>query len=290
MRCESALPDRFLPTRRRQSRRDTARPSQHPAALRDVRALRAATQGVVVSIITGRLYSGTRQAAEALGIVGPLACAEGSHLVRGADHATLQHHGLTPLASRVLRQALTERGSDATFLFATDAIVHDAQGAPHLDYVRTWSPDAQLTDAILDHPSWDEPTGLTGVVSVGSEEQITLLRDDLRRACGEGIQVATFALRRPVGAWGMFVRAAGITKGSALAYVAAHHGHALSETICVGDWLNDVAMFKVAGRSYAMGQAPAEVKDAATAVLTETSSEGGGIARVVEENFGIRVD
>ena len=56
-------------------------------------------------------------------------------------------------------------------------------------------------------------------------------------------------------------RAAGGTKGSALAYVAAHHGCTLDETVCVGDWLNDVSMFAVAGRSYAMGQASAEDGD-----------------------------
>ena len=75
----------------------------------------------------------------------------------------------------------------------------------------------------------------------------------------------------------------GGTKGSALAYVAAHYGCAMEETVCVGDWLNDVPMFAVAGRSYAMGQAPDEVKRAASAVLEETSEQGGGIARVVEE-------
>jgi Cof subfamily protein (haloacid dehalogenase superfamily) len=258
---------------------------------RDVRALQAAARaGVTVSIVTGRLYSGTRAAAEAVGIVGPIACAEGSHLVHGGDHSTIQHHGLAAPASRALRVALQQRGSQATFLFAQDSIIHDAHGAPHLEYVRTWSPTARPTAAVLEHPTWDEPAALTGVVSVGTQEQIALLHEDLRRQGGAEVQVATFALRRPVGAWGMFVRAAGINKGSALAFVARHHGHRLEETIAIGDWLNDVAMFKVAGRSYAMGQAPDEVKQAASDVLRETSREGGGIARVIEENFGIRVD
>lgn len=258
---------------------------------RDVRALQAATEaGITVSIVTGRLYSGTRAAARAVGIVGPIACAEGSHLVHGGDHSTLQHHGLAVPAARALRAALDKRGSQATFLFVQDAIIHDAHGAPHLEYVQTWSPTARPTGAVLEHRSWDEPAALTGVVSVGTQEQIALLREDLQRDGGRDVQVATFALRRPAGAWGMFVRAAGINKGSALAFVASHHGHRLEQTIAIGDWLNDVAMFKVAGRSYAMGQAPDEVKGAASHVLRETSREGGGIARVIEENFGIRVD
>ena len=55
-----------------------------------------------------------------------------------------------------------------------------------------------------------------------------------------------------------------------------------------GDWFNDVPMFRAAGRSFAMGQAPEDVKRAASDVLKETSETGGGIARVVDELFGVR--
>jgi hypothetical protein len=56
----------------------------------------------------------------------------------------------------------------------------------------------------------------------------------------------------------------------------------------VGDWLNDLSMFAVAGRSYAMGHAPETVKRAATNVLTQTSETGGGIAHAIEDAFGLR--
>ena len=86
----------------------------------------------------------------------------------------------------------------------------------------------------------------------------------------------------------MIARAAGGTKGSELAFVAAHYGCAPEETVCVGDWMNDVSMFAVAGRSYAMGHAPDDVKKAASVVLVETAEHGGGIARAIEEAFGVR--
>jgi hydroxymethylpyrimidine pyrophosphatase-like HAD family hydrolase len=88
----------------------------------------------------------------------------------------------------------------------------------------------------------------------------------------------------------MIVRAAGGTKGTALTWLAKHYGIPLEDTICVGDWLNDLTMFRVAGRSFAMGQAPDEVKAAATDVLEETHEIGGGIAMAVERVFGLRVD
>jgi hydroxymethylpyrimidine pyrophosphatase-like HAD family hydrolase len=45
----------------------------------------------------------------------------------------------------------------------------------------------------------------------------------------------------------------------------------------------------VAGRSFAMGQAPDEVKKIATDVLEENVDTGGGIARVVRDVFGVKL-
>ena len=102
---------------------------------------------------------------------------------------------------------------------------------------------------------------------------------------------ATFPLRRLPDMWGLVARAAGGTKGTALTYLAAHHGCAAEETVCVGDWLNDVSMFAVAGRSYAMGHAPSDVKKAARrGPGGRRASWGAGIARAVEDAFHVRVE
>jgi hydroxymethylpyrimidine pyrophosphatase-like HAD family hydrolase len=90
-----------------------------------------------------------------------------------------------------------------------------------------------------------------------------------------------------VGLWAMIVRSSIGTKGTALAWIAEHEGIALADTVCVGDWINDVPMFDVAGRSFVMGQAPAEVKARATDVLRMTSEHGGGVAYALREAFGI---
>ena len=87
----------------------------------------------------------------------------------------------------------------------------------------------------------------------------------------------------------MFVRAAGGTKGTAIRWIAEHEGIALSDTVCVGDWINDIPMFEAAGRSFAMAQSPNELKAKATDVLLETVHQGGGVARAVRLAFGIDV-
>ena len=49
----------------------------------------------------------------------------------------------------------------------------------------------------------------------------------------------------------------------------------------VGDWFNDLGMFKAAGRSFVMAQAPELVKQAATDRLRSSSATGGGIAEAI---------
>jgi hydroxymethylpyrimidine pyrophosphatase-like HAD family hydrolase len=258
--------------------------------VQDVRALRAAARaGVHVSILTGRLYSGTRASAEAIGITGPVGCADGSHMVRASDHATLAHHGLSGEHARVVRDALGRHGP-ATFIFAQDAIVHDAVGEAFLGYVKTWSTDVRLAESVVAHDWWTSAEGITAVVAVGTAAQIHGAHEEIVRSEGTEAYVVTFPIRRLTDAWGMIARAPGRTKGSALAFVAEHYGYGPEQVVCVGDWMNDLSMFDVAGRSYAMGHAPDDVKGRASVVLEETSERGGGIARAIEDAFGIRAE
>jgi hydroxymethylpyrimidine pyrophosphatase-like HAD family hydrolase len=261
---------------------------------RDVRAVRAAlAAGIRVSIVTGRLYSGTRAVAQVLGIRGAVACADGSHLVHAGDHATLLHLGLAGEDAVKLRGALA--GSRlATFVFAKDAIGHDASGAEFVDYVTTWSLDVRAARDVLEHELWRAEDGVTAVVALGEREHVANAVRAVSSALESAVMVAMFPVRRGVharkGTWAFIVRAAGGSKGTALRWIAEREGVAIADTVCVGDWVNDVPMFDAAGRSYAMGQAPDEVKARATHVLTETVAEGGGVARAIAEAFGITVE
>lgn len=260
-------------------------PSGRPHA-RDVEALRTlAGTGVAITIITGRLYSGTRHSAEVLGLAGPVACVDGSHVVSAATHTTLFHRGIRGDAALRLRDCI-ERHGPAAFLFAGDAVIHDAAGAPYVAYVTNWSNELTRVESVIDDGAWKGDAGVTAVVGVGTMEQIVGAAEDIGRDLAGAAQVATFPTRQIEGSWGMVVRAAGGDKGSALAWIANHHGIPMAQTVAVGDWINDVPMLAAAGRSFAMGQALPEVRQAATDVLEETVVEGGGIARAIELAFG----
>jgi HAD superfamily hydrolase (TIGR01484 family) len=238
-----------------------------------------AVKGIPTTIITGRLFSGTRRIASDVGTHGAVACVDGCHLVEVASGADLLHGSIVAESAAALRD-LIERHRVTTFVFANDQILYDDEGAQHLPYVRTWSLDHVRTERVTVHPHWEHARGITAVVSLGTERAIRELELDLGRALGQAVYTAAFPVRRlqKVGMWALVARAAGYSKGTALVWLARHHGVSPEEVVAVGDWFNDIPMFAAAGRSFVMAQAPEDVKQAATDRLDADSSTGGGIA------------
>jgi Cof subfamily protein (haloacid dehalogenase superfamily) len=251
--------------------------SVHPdddAAIR-----RVAASGVTVTIATGRLYSGTQQIARSVGLSGPIACVDGSQIVDLGDDSALFHATIGGADAALLRDVL-ERHRPARFLFANDTIVHDAEGAPFVPYVRTWSTRIDVVARVGEHPYWEHERGLMAVVAVGFESAIRAAAAELEERLEHAARVIVFPVQR-IGMFAMIVRAAGPTKGTAIEWLARHHGCTTAEVVVVGDWLNDIPMFRVAGRSFVMGQAPPAVKVTATDELEADCFGGGGIAEAV---------
>src|ERR1700740_2665024 len=93
--------------------------------------------GVTVTIVTGRLYSGSTAAARACAIEGAIACVEGSHLVELASGATRAPHATHPGIAPLLRGAIVDHRL-AGFVFDAVGIHHDQAGEPYAGYVSTW--------------------------------------------------------------------------------------------------------------------------------------------------------
>jgi Cof subfamily protein (haloacid dehalogenase superfamily) len=252
-----------------------------------VRALRAA--GVHVSIATGRMFQGTAPAARQLGLTGPVACVDGSHIVRVEDGHALHRHAIAGEHADALRTIVAEHeGSSATFVFTDQRIFHDAPGAPFSHYVKTWSPDVEEIERVASHACWEHEDGVLALVTVGPEATVHRMRDHLHERLGGVAQVLAFGIERLEGAWGMVVRAKredGPNKGTGVRELARHHGLEPSQVVVVGDWLNDVPMFQVAGRSFAMRQAPPEVRKHATDSLAAKGRRGGGVAEAAHLAF-----
>lgn len=249
----------------------------------DVRALRAARDaGLTVTLITGRLFPGTNPTAQRIGLATTLGCADGSHLVH-TDGSTLAYTSLRGDTLRSMHGALKQTRV-STFLLARDRVFHDEHGAPFLDYVRTWSPDVHHAVDVLEHDVWAHEDGITAIVGVSEEARISSVVTALREQ--PAATVISFPLGK-TGLHGFLARTRSCDKGTALQALAARAQVSPQHTVAIGDWLNDLPMFRVAGTSFCMGQAPGEVKAAASHVLSETAERGGGVAAVVRDHFGI---
>jgi len=236
-----------------------------------------------VSICTGRMYSGTRHVAELLGLRSPVACVDGCHVVQAQTHESLLCAALPSLARAAL-QSILGATDLAVFAFSGDEIVHDRRGHLFVEYLTTWSRQMTRVADLFAPTRWEKFEELTALVVIGSEASTTSAIQTLRSTCDDLVQVAHFPLLRGhlANNWVVLVRCAGVNKGTAVTWMAEHFGVPLSEVIAVGDWVNDIPMFAVAGQSFVMGQSPPEVKAAATHELRATMQTGGGIAEAAE--------
>ena len=92
----------------------------------------------------------------------------------------------------------------------------------------------------------------------------------------------------PTGKRNLTLTAKGADKGAALRVACDHVALDPATVVAFGDAENDIPMFKVAGASFAMGQAKEFVKEAATAVTLSNEDDGvaAGIRRLLAGEFG----
>ena len=254
---------------------------------RDIAAIRELqAAGVTVTIVTGRMHAGSLGAAQACAIEGAIACVEGSPLVEIASSRTLAHHAITPAATALVRETFGAHGL-ASFIFGAEHIHHDAAGEAYAEYVRTWSPSLQRVEEALHADTWSNLP--LAAVAIGEAAAVAAAATVLRQHAGQ-VFTASFPIGHPFGKPGdrhaVLVRAAGPTKGTALAELCRLAGCEPSDAVAVGDWVNDVPMFRVAGRSFAMATAPAHVRGAATDTLAAEAGAGGGIAEAIRRAWG----
>ena len=258
--------------------------SVHP---RDLAAIaRVRKQGVVVTLCTGRLYSGTQQVAKWLELEAPLGCVDGSQvMLHSASGGTSLHQtAISSVHALRLRDLLHRRGA-ARFFVAGDRIIHDAAGAVFAPYVSTWTGALEQTADLHAHPCWDDAAGVLAAIVVGPMEDIDAAAVEIRTELAAHAHLLSFPLTRFEGMGGMIVRAPGRTKGTALQAMGAHLGIGVDQMVAIGDWLNDKPMFEVAGRSFAMKNAPEELRVLATDQV-QCELHEGGVAEVIERVFG----
>lgn len=232
-----------------------------PGALEAVAALKAA--GVAFTVVSSRPPRGMRRILDALDVQLPFAAFNGGNIVDPAGHLVGEHR-LTPQVARIALELIAAHGV-TPWAFADDAwFVTDRDGPQVARERMTVSFDPTVVadfDAIIDRI-----------------DKIVAPSDDIPRL--DGVEAA---LREKLGAESNIERSQTYyidvthplaNKGQAVRALAVQAGVDLTHTVVIGDMPNDIAMFRVAGFSIAMGQAPESVKSAASAETGPNTADG----------------
>jgi Cof subfamily protein (haloacid dehalogenase superfamily) len=224
--------------------------------------------GHLVTIATGRSWMATRRWVEELGLDAEyVVCSNGAVTMRrvGDDWERWNVETFDPTPVLALLQ---ERLPEARYM------VELASGQ------RLFT--EQLDDWTLDggrRVTFDElaaePVSRVVVVSPGHDEE-----DFHRLVADAGLNEVSYAIGWT--AW-LDIAPQGVDKGTALERVRRELGLDGEQVLVAGDGRNDIGMFgwarTLGGRAVAMGQAPAEVLDAATEVTGDVID--GGLARAL---------
>jgi Cof subfamily protein (haloacid dehalogenase superfamily) len=249
-------------------------------AAEDVAAIASApAHGIAVTIATGRLTTGTLPVARELGLSLPLVCADGAVLIDPVAGNLLSRRSMASEQAAHAVAAIVQHGL-VPFVFLADEIHCESSGHPHRPWVETWTRQVVVHGSLAAAAAWREPEAVAMTLGIGSEEAVLRAADQLRAEHAGALDTVHFGLSGS-SVWALRSLRSGCDKGAMLARLALDLRLPPSRVAAVGDWYNDLGMFKYAGRSFAMAHAPAQVRDAASDVLRATSVRGGGVAEAI---------
>lgn len=237
---------------------------------------RARARGVTVTLATARRWTGASGIAAELGHNGPLILYDGAIQRDFPDGATLIEHVLRPgvvqhvadILARHELQVVTQHSGSAERLIASASPRHPAWMQAYISAF-----PEQITQAPLNRIG-EAYDGALRVVSIGPERRLMAAFEEL----------ATLPVGRQILAHGSYgsaeltVFSPEASKGAALAWLAARLDIPLTETLAMGDGVNDISMLRIAGLGVAMGNATADVKTAAKAVTRSNAQDGAALA------------
>ena len=197
--------------------------------------------GIGVTIATGRMYRSVRPYAARGGIAAPLVCYQGAAVVDPASEEWLLH---TPIPLELGREAI--RAVEAAG-FRLNCYVDDELYVAELTENAKAYADFQklpITE-VGDLAGWLErpPTKL---VVVDDPDRLDALRPELEAGFGDRMFIAKSL------PYFLELAAPDVSKGSGLAFVAAHLGVPLERTLAFGDGENDLELLETAGYGVAV--------------------------------------
>ena len=230
--------------------------------------------GVLLGFATGRLPRGMRDLERQVGSTNFNVVHNGAAVTRRG--AVVHAWPLPEVASELIRWCLARELYLEVYseeqMFASD----------DRDVARVgWQEVSGPPDAFLGEVDLTSLTALKATLNVFDTARLPQVLEAVRSV---GLTAEVSTTPHMPGVPVVNVTAAGVDKGTALAWVLEQNGHRARETLVVGDGLNDLSMFALAGTAVAMAQAPAQVRDAAHWVAPSQERDGvtAALTRLVQ--------
>lgn len=249
----------------------------------DAAAVRAAREaGCIVCLASGRLYAASRPFAQALGLSGPIIVLQGSAVY---DIASDRRLLCTVLAQEVALAAYDDLKARHFHLqlYFGDRLYLDEINEAALFYLQLSRVDPVMVPdlrALLGDAPPDDP-GPMKILAIAGAAEVSAAIPEIAEKLGSKASVFKSL---PVY---LEVTNPDANKGFALAWVAKSLNIPLADTAAIGDSDNDVPMLRLAGRSFAVGNATAAAKQAAQTVVAPHGS--GGVAQALGQLLAARV-
>lgn len=229
--------------------------------------------GIGFTITSSRSTIGMRFLIEPLGITLPIGAFNGSCIVDPALKPVEQHLIPEAAAKRAL-EVLGEFGAEVWLFTSERWLATNGDGAYVPHEKRAIRADPTLVDDFT--PFLAQACKIVGA-----------------SADAAGLERCETAMQHALGAQATAVRSQtyylditppGVNKGTFVQTIARHLGISTDLVATIGDMRNDLAMFRVSGTSFAMGNASDDVKQQATYVTA--SNEEDGFAKAMEMILG----
>ena len=249
----------------------TIRDANHPPSARTQRVLdKAREHGVIVTLVTGRIFKSAIESTAELDITSPIICSQGAYIANPTTGEILSHRHLTPnMVRSALNELTTWRG---------DVVAYRADQV-YVSKITPWIEDysqrmkGQVT--VVTNLTELATQGVTRLLAVGDESEVHRLELRLKTTLNSTLYITQSLphfceILHPDGG-----------KHNGLAWLCRYLGVRQEETIAFGNGYEDVPMLRWSGLGVAMDGAAAEVVEAADKVAPPMDEDG--VAQVLEE-------
>lgn len=231
----------------------------------------AQSAGILVAIVTGRMYAASKPFADELGLGGPIVCYQGAAIYLRESDQRIAH---TPVPHQVALDLYDKAKRDNRFplCYFDDRLYLEAINEYSKIYTDVACVEPTVVPSLGDELRRGRET--TKFVVVLHREEADAYTAEMKAFAGERAYVTR---SNPE-----FVEAVDphVNKGTALKFVAEYLGIPMSATMAIGDAWNDIPMIEQAGFGVAMGTAPPEVREKAGAVVGDVAHFG--VAEAIE--------